>query len=213
MNHSEQDPQQQAETVEHLLGIVVENREQRCAELRENARQQAREIVQQAHAKSRARMHRHVVALREKHRQRVSSAVARNQTLLRQQHQKADRAIADRGWPLLREAMQALWGSAGSRRQWLDVAINGAAARLLHSSLVVEHPAELSAQELDWIKRQFDRRGKASAFQSRADIDAGVRISAQGTVIDATLGGLLKQKTSIEAALIARVKHGGAGHE
>jgi hypothetical protein len=213
MSISEPDPQQQAETVEHLLGIVIENREERCAQLRENARQQASKIVQQAHTKSRARMHRHVIALREKHSQRVSSAVARNQTLLRQQHQKADRAIADRAWPLLREAMQALWGRADTRRKWLDAVITNTAARLLHSDLRIEHPAALSEHELGWIKQQIDNEGKRAKLQVCEDIEAGVRIVAEGTVIDATLDGLLKQKTTIEAMLIARIKRAGGHHD
>ena len=209
MNHLEADSQEQAETVEHLLGIVVENREKRCEQLRENARQQASKIVQQAHSKSRARMHRHVIALREKQSQRVSSAVARNQTLLRQQRQKEDRAIADRAWPLLREAMQALWGRADTRRKWLEAVITNAAARLLHSDLRIEHPAELSEHELGWMKQQIDSSGKQAELQVSEDIEAGVRIVAQGTVIDATLDGLLKQNTTIEAMLIARIKRAG----
>lgn len=212
MNHSEPGPQQQAETVEHLLAIVIENREKRCAQLRDNARQQAREIIQQAHRKSRARMHRHVVALREKHGQRVSSAVARNQTLLRKQRQKADRAIADRAWPLLGEAMQALWGRAETRRKWLEAAITNTAARLLHSGLRVEHPADMNENELIWMKQHIENIGKQAELRVCKEIEAGVRIVAEGTVVDATLDGLLKQKTMIEAMLIARIKRAGNDH-
>lgn len=212
MNPSEPEPQHQAETVEHLLAIVIENREKRCAQLRDNAQQQAREIIQQAHRKSRARMHRHVVALREKHGQRVSSAVARNQTQLRKQRQKADRAIADRAWPLLREAIQALWGRAETRRKWLEAVIANAAARLLHSGLRIEHPADMNENELSWMKQQIENSGKRAELRVDEDIEAGVRIVAQGTVIDATLDGLLKQKTTIEAMLIARIKREGNSH-
>ena len=38
------------------------------------------------------------------------------------------------------------------------------------------------------------------------DIEAGVRIRLDGTVIDATLAGLMKQKHAIEARMIARIK-------
>ncbi|NNJ96265.1 MAG: hypothetical protein HKP12_03825 [Gammaproteobacteria bacterium] len=213
MNRSESDPQQQAETVEHLLGIVVENREERCAQLRDHARQHASKIVQQAHTKSRARMHRHVSALREKRSQRVSSAFARNQTLLRQQHQKADRAVADMAWPLLRDAMLALWNSTESRRRWLDGVITSAAARLLHTDVHVEHPTAMSEHERSWLKKQIDISGKEAELQGCEDIEAGVRIIAQGTVIDATLDGLLKQKTTIEAKLIAQIKRAGGHHD
>ena len=214
MKASEQDGQQQAETVEHLLGIVVENREKRCAEVRNNALQQAGEIIRQAYTKSRARMHRHINALREKQRQRVSSAIARNQTLLRQQHQKADRAIIDMAWPMLRKAMQALWNDTASRQNWLDAVMASAADRLLQQDIRIEHSLNMSEQELSRMKQQwFNSNGNEPDLQGCEDIDAGIRIIAQGTVIDATLDGLLKQRTSIEALLIARVKQGGVAGE
>ena len=214
MKASEPDGQQQAETVEHLLGIVVENREKRCTEVRNNAWQQAREIIRQAHTKSRARMHRHINALRDKQRQRVSSAIARNQTLLRQQHQKADRAIIDMAWPILREAMQALWNDTASRQNWLDAVMATAADRLLQPDIRIEHSLNMSEQELSRIKQQwFNSNGNEPDLQGCEDIDAGIRIIAQGTVIDATLDGLLKQRTSIEALLIAHVKQGGFASE
>lgn len=214
MKASEPDGQQQAETVEHLLGIVVENREKRCTEVRNNAWQQAREIIRQAHTKSRARMHRHINALRDKQRQRVSSAIARNQTLLRQQHQKADRAIIDMAWPMLREAMQALWNVTASRQNWLDAVMASAADRLLQPDIRIEHSLNMSEQELSRIKQQwFKSNGNEPDLLGCEDIDAGIRIIAQGTVIDATLDGLLKQRTSIEALLMARVKQGGAASE
>ena len=128
MSFSDSDMQADTETLEHLLGVVVENREKRCLELREKAQQQASEIIRQAYSKGRLRMHYHIEALREKYRVRVTAATARNQTLLRRQHQKEDRAMLDVAWPLLREAMLALWNDPVSRHKWLDTAIASASA-------------------------------------------------------------------------------------
>jgi hypothetical protein len=207
MSASESDVENDADTVEHLLGIVVENREKRCAELREKACQEAREIIKQAHARSRARLHRHIDALREKYRVRVSSAHAHNQTLLRQQHQKTDRAILDIAWPVLRKAMLALWKDPDSRRKWLHAAIASAVSRLREHGGRIEHPLIMSEEELKWMKQQFPHNiGKKPDFAACDDLEAGIRIIADGTVMDASLEGLLKQKTSIEATMIARVK-------
>ena len=206
MSASDTDKQPHTETVEHLLGIVVENREKRCAQVRDHARQQAEAIVQQAHGKSRARMRRHVTALREKQRQRVSSATARNQTLLRQQQQKADRAVIDMAWPLLRDAVQALWDDTASRQRWLDLVMSSTTSRLLQQDICIEHPGDISEQELGRLKQQLDDAGRQYVFVASDDITAGIRILAHGTVMDATLDGLLKQRSSIEALLIARIK-------
>jgi hypothetical protein len=207
MSSSDSDIQTSAETLEHLLGVVVENREKRCQQVRDNAYQQASEIIKQAHARSRGRMHRHVVALREKYRVKIASATARNQTLLRQQHQKEDRAILDATWPKLREAMVALWQQPDSRIKWLDAAIETASSRLREHHWHIEHPSDMSEEDKKRIMHASGF-GKAMRHHFTVDnkIEAGIRIVANGTVIDVTLDGLLKQKSMIEAQLIARIK-------
>ena len=214
MSSSETDIEYDADTVEHLVGIVVENREKRCEEIRQQAYQEATAIIKQAHTRSRARLRRHIDTLREKQRVRVSSAHAHNQTLLRQQHQKTDRAILDIAWPVLRAAMLALWDNPESRRKWLDAAIASAAARLREHGVRIEHPLNIDEDELKMMQQQFYRStGSEPDLSGCDDLEAGIRIMAHGTVIDASLEGLLKQRTSIEAAMIARVKQGAAGRE
>lgn len=214
MKSSETEQQENTETLEHLLGVVVENREKRCKEAREIARVQAGEIIKQAHTRSRARMKTHINSLREKYRFRVSAAQAHNQTRLRQQHQKADRAALDEAWPLLHEAMLALWKTPDSRQQWLDAAIVSASSILLQHDWHIEHPKDLSEEEHRKLKHDIaHHKGKVIKLVERDDIGAGIRISAHGTVIDATLEGLLKHKTAIEGRLIAQIKQGASSHD
>jgi len=214
MSFSDSDMQADTETLEHLLGVVVENREKRCLELRENAQQQARAIIKLAYSKGRTRMHHHIDALREKYRVRVTAATARNQTLLRRQHQKEDRATLDVAWPLLCEAILALWNDPASRHKWLDAAITSASAGLREHDWRIEHPLSLSGEDINRINRSFSHgKGKGPELSACDDIEAGIRIIAKGTVIDATLNGLLQQKTAIEARLIARIKQGAVSHE
>jgi hypothetical protein len=152
--------------------------------------------------------------LREKYRVRVTAAVARNQTLLRRQHQKKDRAILDVAWPLLHQAMLALWNDPVSRRKWLDAAITSASTGLREHGWRIEHPPGLGAEDIESMNLasslEQDREPELSACD---DIEAGIRIIARGTVIDATLEGLLQQKTAIEARMIARIRQGAASHE
>jgi hypothetical protein len=214
MSFSDSDRQTDTETLEHLLSVVVESREKRCQQVRDDARQQARAIVRLAYSKGRVRMHHHIDALREKYRVRVTAAIARNQTLLRRQHQKEDRATLDVAWPLLREAMLALWDDPVSRHKWLDAAIASASAGLREHGWRIEHPPGLSAGDIKRINLALGHeKGRRHELSACDDIEAGIRIIARGTVIDATLNGLLQQKTAIEARMIARIRQGAAGHE
>ncbi len=211
---SDPDPilQPDAETLEHLLGVVVENREKRCQQVRDQAHQQAAEIIAQAYKRSRGRLHRHIVALREKSRDRVASARARNQTLLRQQHHKEERAILDVAWPMLRSTMQALWETPETRYRWIEAAVANAEQLLIQGGWHIEHPADFDREDRDRLEQMLDPDTNPG-FSTSDDIEAGIRITVNGTVIDATLAGLLKQKIAIEARMIARIKHGAMSHE
>ena len=214
MSFSDSDMQTDTETLEHLLGVVFESRDKRCQQVRDDAQQQARSIVRLAHSKGRVRMHHHIDALREKYRVRVTAAIARNQTLLRRQHQKEDRAMLELAWPLLREAMLALWDDTVSRHKWLDAAIASASAGLREHGWRIEHPAGLSDGDIKRINlASGHEKGRGLELSACGDIEAGIRIIARGTVIDATLNGLLQQKTAIEARMIARIRQGAASHE
>ena len=214
MSHSEKDTQQDKETLEHLLGVVIESREKRCAEVRDKAHQQEKDIIRQAYARSRARLHRHVNSLRDKYRVRVAAATARNQTILRKQQQKKDRAILDVAWPLLREAMLEQWNNPETRTKWLHAAIEKASSMLIAHHWHIEYPSGLDEKELIHFKQNLtSSKGKGPKLVAKDDIEAGIRISTHGTVVDATLEGLLQHRVLIEAELIARVKQGEDGNE
>lgn len=199
--------QSNTQTLEYLLGVVVENRDRRCAEVRDNAQGHVNEAIKQVHARVRGRMQRHVLALREKYRERVSAALARNQTLIRQHRQVADKECLDSAWPVLRDALQALWNDPVSRHQWIDAAITGASAKLLKRGWTIEHPAGFSDAEQKRLQDDFANTAHSKvALTACDDIEAGIRIVVEGTVIDATLKGLLQQRAAIEAMLISRIK-------
>ena len=110
--------------------------------------------------------------------------------------------------------MLALWKDTGSRRDWLHAAIQSASSRLREKEWHIEHPLDMSEEEKKSIKHAVVHN-KAKGFKLVAcdDIEAGIRIIRNGTVIDATLDGLLKQKNTIEATMIARIKQSAASHE
>jgi hypothetical protein len=201
-------------TLEYLLSVIVENREQRCAEVREQARLHNNEILKQAHTRVRERVHHHVIMLREKYQERISAAQARNQTLIRQQHQLADKEFLETAWPLLREALMALWREPASRARWIDTAIADAASIFLQQNWCIEHPLSLNDEEKKHLKYDCtDIDISTPELAVSEDIEAGIRIIAGATVFDATLEGLLQQRTAIEAILISRINQETPGHD
>ena len=214
MNLPETNDKQDTETLEQLLGVVSENRDRRCVEVSESTRLHAKDILKQAHIRVRARLRRHVSMLREKYRVGISAAKARKETLIRQQQQKADKACLDAAWPILREALRELWKDPESRNSWIDAAIDSASSTLLEYNWRVEYPVDFTDQESKLLKQMFtDRLEKAPGLAASDDIEAGIRIISHGTVLDATLEGLLQQKQTIEASLISRIKQDGFSHD
>ena len=202
------------QTLEYLLGVVVENREQRCDEVRESARIRVSESIKQAHASMRSRVHHHIVMLREKYRERVSAAYARNQTLIRQHRQVADKECLEAAWPILIDALKAMWNNPVSRHKWFAAAIERSSSTFLKDHWCIEHPVNFSDDEQKRLQQFFTNMDNRTAeLKACDDIEAGIRIVVDGTVIDATLHGLLQQRTKIEAMLISRVKQDVASHD
>lgn len=202
------------DTMEYLLGVVFESREKRCAEIRERAQIQANDIIKQAYTRVRGRVHRHVMILREKHINRISAAHARNQTLIRQRRQATDKEILDSVWPMLRESLKGLWSNSETRSEWLGAAIMRASSTLLEHDWLIEHPVDLNVEEQERLKHfLIDDVDKTPGLRVSNDIEAGIRIIVNGTVIDASLEGLLQQKAVIGAMLIARIKQNESCHE
>lgn len=190
--------------VEHLLGVVHRHRDERCAKLRDLARAQAKSLLQKAHEQARAHMHQHIVNMRETYRQRIAAARARNDTLLRLRQQHASQAMLDNARQPLREALRRRWQNESARNLWIGALLNVAARTLLAHDWRIEHPPDWPQAERDELRRRLLPLGvTAPDFVAWDDIEAGLRIVADCTVIDATLIGLLQHKTAIEARLMA----------
>jgi vacuolar-type H+-ATPase subunit E/Vma4 len=194
------------ETLAYLLGVIEANREQHCTKLREAASVKRKEIIKQAHSQVRARMSHHVLTLREKYRERITAADARNQTLIRRQHQAADKVLLDEAWPMLEQALHSLWETHSSRKQWISQAVETAASTFIGENWVFEHPADLAEEDRKYLISRIKEMGKEVELRVNEDIKVGVRVSVDGTCLDATREGLLKQKVAIEAMLISRTR-------
>jgi hypothetical protein len=196
-----------AQTLEHLLSIVSKNREQRCAKVRDSAFKQAKIIIKQSHSRVRKRMHHHVLTLRDKNNQRISAAQAHNQTLIQQQQQQTDQEMLDNAWPVLYETLKKLWDKPAFRSRWISTAIDEASNTFIQPNWCIEHPATLNEDDQKHLQQSVAALNQITLeLDTAEDIKAGIRIIVDGTVFDATIDGLLQQKTMIESMLMAALK-------
>jgi F0F1-type ATP synthase membrane subunit b/b' len=194
-----------------LLQVVARHRDERCNELLGQARREASQVIRQAHAEARARMHESVQGIREERRSRLAAAEAQLQTRRRRRREAADLWLLAAAWQPLRKALQGRWSQKTARRQWIDFLVQRARTLLVASDWQIEHPLDWPVQERTSLEERLNGQlGRLPEFIPREQISAGLRICADGTCVDGTLEGLLRDQARIESLLLARFNAGAA---
>ena len=168
------------------------------------AEREVRTIMAQARAVARAQVHAAIEKLREEGTHRLTRAKAQLDTELRvRTQQQAAQAVRD-AMPLLREALHARWRDRDGRRLWSEAVARACADRLLPGAWHVEHPRDWNGSE----QQQFlTAIGKpVQARFAAADFAAGLRVSADEALLDATPQGLLADSTMITALLLDEIE-------
>jgi F0F1-type ATP synthase membrane subunit b/b' len=192
-----------------LLQVVARHRDERCNELLGQARREAEQVIRQAHAESRARMHQSIGSIKEEQRQRLVAAEAQHQTRRRRRRQSVDMELLVMAWQPLRKALLARWSQEMARRQWIDGLVRQACAILVSPDWQIEHPRDWPEQERVVLQERLaGLLGRHPEFVPREEISAGMSICANGTCVDATLEGLLRDQSRIESLLLARFNAG-----
>lgn len=193
--------------LQHLLEVVEHDREERCHAVIEEAETLARQTVKQAHRDARARIHADFGELREQIRQRIASAEAQQQTRQRRLRQQADQDFLDAVWQPLQQALQRHWQLTEHRKQWVMRLIEKAAATLIDSHWLIEHPPDWPAHECNSLKQKLSRDFECfPSFEPHPKISAGLRICAAGACVDGSIEGLLQRRTHIQALLLAEIR-------
>lgn len=169
----------------------------------EGAQRDAQSTLAQARASARGQVREAIEKLRQEGARRMTRAKAQLDTESRRRaQQQAAQAVRD-ALPLLRKALDQRWREHESRQQW-----TAAIARLCNDRLPsgiwrVEYPPDWSpAEQKQFIAAVGD--GAQMTFQA-GDMTAGLRISADLAVLDATPQGLLADATTIAALLLDEI--------
>ena len=190
--------------VRHLLDMVAQHCDEKCAAIRVNAEAEARALLRTAWREARQRMHSENAEIRRRVEHALASHEAQQQTRARQQRQADDGVLLVAARAALQAALVQRWQQPASRKKWCEALVNAAATTLDSKDWTVEHPADWPMSEHDALQQHITSMcGKTPRLQAKADISAGVRICADGTCMDATIDGLLHDRERIDAELLA----------
>jgi hypothetical protein len=193
-----------AEREQELLGLVREYREGECARLLEAALREGDRLIREAWKEGRRRLHRVVSEERESARSRVRSAEAELSTHRRMHEQRSNLALLNEAWDGVQAELRRQWTDAEGRRHWVEQVLAEAAANLPPGRRTLEYPQ-------GWA--ETERRAAAEALTladstppeqvENPHLEAGLVVSSGHARLDASLRGLLADRTTVEARLLA----------
>jgi len=192
--------------VQQLLAVVEQARDKRCAEVMDRAQTEARQLLKHAWQKARVRLHHEVLQSREQFRRHLVLDQAGKEARLRQARQRADRELLEQSWQPLRDALIRRWRMSAGRRAWVDAVIDQALGRLVGKDWQIEHPSDWPEQERQAVtERLRGLLGAEPVCIAEPSLPAGIRVRAGDTLADGSCDGLLRDRTDIEARLLAVV--------
>jgi hypothetical protein len=193
--------------LEEMLKLVAEHERQECDTVAAQAAREAQELTQRAHRAARRRMHENVVEIRQLMRREQNQARAALETAKRQHQQRCDFALLESGAPRLRAALAGRWQNAATRRRWCESLIEQARAALPSGEWIVHHPADLGDAERELLARELRAlNGAPAQFAPDGKLSAGLRLCAAGACLDGTLEGLLVDRATVQARLLAKLE-------
>ncbi len=204
------DPARLEQQARALLELVETDRDRQCAQILGEARASAAALRTQAHAEARARMRAAFAEQRQRRDAAVAAAQARLATRRRLHRQQRTAALLRLAWEQLPAALAALWQQPDTRAAWVARVLASARTHLpnpARGDWRVVHAPDWPPSEQQALARTLAAEAVAAPrFEADAAIPAGLKVVAQGNVIDGTLAGLLADRAEIEARLLRQLE-------
>lgn len=197
-----------------LLDLVEAERARQCAQVRAQAEAAAQAQRASSRAEARARVRAAFAEERARATARLAAAHADLRTRQRAQAQRRLEALLALAWQRLPAALSARWVDPVARSAWVQAALERAARVMPRPTAnepwqVAHAPPPLTpdaataaAAAAAALGPRPGSGGVLPAFAPDPRIAAGLRISAGGNVLDATLAGLLADRAEIGGRLV-----------
>jgi len=190
--------------LDSLLELLEQSRAGYCKTTLDAAHAEAADYRKRARRIARERVRRAVSDERERMERELRLAAAGIETEQRRLGRERDLELIRAGWTALEEALQARWRDNEGRRGWVDAAFSAAGSLLPDKEWTIEHPVDWPEDERE---RALARARKDFGVEARGvaadDLDCGLRIVNGGTLLDMSPQGILAQRRTIEAELLA----------
>lgn len=186
-----------------LLTLLESDRKRQCDALSADAQARARSTVKQAQRDARARMRAAFALERQRLDEQTRTAAARLQGERRISEQERLAQLLRLAWQMLPAALLERWRNPAQRKKWVAQAIDSAHRLLPREMWALRVAPGWPQEERELALQAAARRlGVMPACSEVAELQAGLLIIAGGNRLDATLGGLLADRTAIEARLL-----------
>jgi vacuolar-type H+-ATPase subunit H len=195
------------EREKRLRKLVEDYRDEESRRILDGAQQEAAELVRHAYEAGRARLHECVIAERSRAEARIQAARAERATRERRRSEQYSVDLLEAAWPMLRARLLARWRDKDGRQRWTEHYLNEALRVLPQGEWTIRHARELSGEEQQAATMGLtDALGRAARFRTDRGIEAGLVVAGGGAVLDASLEGLLRDRSQLEARLLALVE-------
>jgi hypothetical protein len=188
-----------------LLELVGQYRARRFAELLEPAQAEARQVVRAALADARRRVHTAIVEERKRYAIEVGAveaALATDRRLFQQRHAVL---LLDTAWHELRARLVARWDAAPTRAQWVRAHLRRALRSVPCAGggwRIQTHAAWSDDERAHWLEQLRIDGVAPVTIETAATISAGFRVVSGNNILDATVEGLLADRTQLEGRLL-----------
>ena len=186
-----------------LLKIAEDYRADQCQAMLAAASEESRAILTAAHGAARRELRSILAEKRKRLALETAEAEARlaTQRRLRDQRRVAD--LLRQAWPRLLLALRERWETPAGRKSWLMQHLSIALAALPAEGWTIQHPENWPEPERAEIDQWLQTQGIAAPhFEADAALLAGIRVLCSLNVLDASLDGLLADRTQIEGRLL-----------
>jgi hypothetical protein len=194
-----------------LLDLVEQYQARRCTELLEPAQVEARATIRAALSEARRRVSTTIAEERKRRTLEIGAVEAALATDRRLAAQKHAVHLLTGAWRDLRARLIARWTAAPTRAQWIDTHLRRALRAVPPGAgwQIEYHPLWTESERLREQERLTAGGVDEVRFIEAADVGSGFRIVGGHNVLDATIDGLLADRTQLEGRLLQHLQQDG----
>lgn len=189
-----------------LLRLVSDYEAAECRAILETARADVARALSLAHRQARARLHERVMSERSNARARIQAIRAERETRRRASVEQANARLLEVAGPRLRRTLEARWQNPETRRHWIWFALAQAARSLPAAVWTIRHPPDWDARERAEVEARISAAsGHVPRWLADDRLRAGLTIESRGALLEASLDGLLGDRSRLDARLLALI--------